>query len=532
MSVRNISLFALASLVILWLAQPIFVPIMIALLLTQLLSPLVRRLERKMPSFAAIMLSMGLVMLVLVATIALIGDQLSILQTSLPEMAQRISQLVEGTVADLGKYTGMARKSQAELVRKSVETSLATGGVAMMGALSFTIATLAETALVMILAVLMLYYRFHFRRQLKRIGEAHGAAIGTAMDNVVELAQRYVAGLGIVMTIVGVADTLVLLLIGAPFAAVFGVLGALSVLVPYVGVAVVAPTCAAITWLATGSGELSGAVLLTFVLIHFVEGNIISPYLVGSKVNLNPLATMLAIMLGGFMWGPAGMVLFIPMFGVLKLALDATSDADPYARLLGSVTAEDLGRESRLRFLRRRRPPAPVAASAGTGILLACLVVASFGLGGCITVKVGGDGKNEPAFDVAEPREDWVKLDEVAAGVTRAYRSRDSGAVLGISTACDSAVEMGFEPLLEQMTTTVPERVVVQASTPVESSVLPSRYMRVTGRYDDQPVEMLTVVLKSEACVYDLTLTGRSLSEAERAEALRLAAGLRERRTI
>jgi predicted PurR-regulated permease PerM len=211
----------------------------------------------------------------------------------------------------------------------------------------------------------MLLYRRHFRRQLKRLGERNGRwGVLVALDRTAELSQSYVAGLGLVMVIVGAADTLGLLLVGAPFPAVFGLLGALSVLIPYVGISIVAPLCTVVVWLATGSSALAGSVLIVFAVVHFLEGNVISPFLVGGKVNLNPLATIGAVLLGGKLWGPAGMLLFIPLTGILRVTLDGIEGAEPLVRLLGPISSDDLRADGRpLRRRRQRRaglaPPMP-----------------------------------------------------------------------------------------------------------------------------------------------------------------------------
>jgi predicted PurR-regulated permease PerM len=104
---------------------------------------------------------------------------------------------------------------------------------------------------------------------------------------------------------------------------------------------------------ASAGAAVAGGVLVVFTVVHFLEGNVISPYIVGSKVNLNPLATILAVLVGGELWGPAGMALFIPLVGILKLVLEGSTAAEPYARLLGTISAADLRPRTRAPFLGR-----------------------------------------------------------------------------------------------------------------------------------------------------------------------------------
>lgn len=337
-----------ATIVLLWLAKPVLVPVLFALLIAQLLSPLVSRLERRIPGMLAVIFSMGLMAAIIGGTMTLIAKQISALETNLPTITSRITVAIDNLALELGRYFGLRGISQKVLLSNGLEGYVASGGSAALSALTFTISTLGEIALIVILTFLMLYYRRHFRRQIKILGERSGASsVGAALDRTVALGQSYVAGLSVVMLLVGVADTVGLLIIGSPFPAVFGLLGALAVLIPYVGFAIVAPTCTLIAWLATGSPGVAGGVLLVFCVVHLLEGNVISPYLVGARVNLNPLATIVAVLVGGQLWGPAGMVLFIPLTGILKLTLDSIPSAEPLCRLLGPVSDDDI---------KRRRP--------------------------------------------------------------------------------------------------------------------------------------------------------------------------------
>jgi hypothetical protein len=146
---------------------------------------------------------------------------------------------------------------------------------------------------------------------------------------------------------------------------------------------------------------------------------------------------------------------------------------------------------------------------------------------GCITVRVGGDAPPKAAYDVELPQAGWRRLPDVEAA--RAFRSEASGAVLGLSTACDGAAEEAFDPLLATVTAAVGRRETVEAPAPVAGTQLPSRATTVRGAVDGRPVEMMAVVLKSDTCVYDVTLTGTSLAQSDRDAALRMARSVREK---
>ena len=329
-----------ASLGLLWAAKPVMVPLLIALLTSLLLSPFVEWLERRVPALLATFGAILIAMLVLVGTVVLVGSQATAFESKVPELLSNASEHFQRALAEFGPRLGLARGTAPALLQKGLESSAGTGGSAALTALSFTLSTVTESALILIMTFLMLYYRRHASRQLKRLEKRDGT-VGPTQE-LIKMGQNYLAGLGLVMVVIGVADTICLLLAGAPFAAVFGFLGGLSVLIPYVGIMVLAPVSAATTWLLSGSSQLALEVLAIFSVIHFLEGNLISPYFVGGKINLNPLVTIIAVLVGGNLWGPAGMVLFVPLFGMLKMALDHTPRAEAIAALLGPVSPEDL----------------------------------------------------------------------------------------------------------------------------------------------------------------------------------------------
>lgn len=346
-------LSALATIFLLYFSRPVLVPLLLALLLTQLLTPLVRRLERTLPSAVSVFAAMSLVGALVASVFAMLSNQMALLQGSMPQLKARIGELMQLVSSQLARY-GLPQKDRINIVNKGLENSLEASGEVAVSALSTTFSTLFEAALVLILTFLMLIYRRHFHLQLHRLAaRQHWTIFSRVVEHVAAVGQRYVAGLGFVVALVGVLDTVGFMLLDAPFPLLFGLCGALAVMIPYVGIVVVAPICAALTWISTGSASAVGGVLAVFTVVHFVEGNLISPYFVGSRVNLNPLATIMAVLIGGKLWGSAGMFLFIPLIGILKLVLDAVPAAEPLSKILGSVDPDSI----QPRVKRRMRIP-------------------------------------------------------------------------------------------------------------------------------------------------------------------------------
>lgn len=328
-----------------WIAKDVLVPILLAFLVAQSLTPIISRLESRMPQSLAILIAMSAMVLLATGTLVVVARQLAALDSQLPEILNRLGMAFTNANAQISKLFGIHQPTNSDLFSKNFESIIGSGSIAALTAISFTIKGAGEITLVLLLTTLLLRYRHFLRYQLKRLGEVNNstsAGVGHTIDRTVELGQGYVSALATVSLLVGCTDALGMYLIGSHFAALFGLLGGIAVTIPYVGIAVVAPMCTLLSWFITGSPAAAFGVLLVFGIVHFIEGNILSPYIVGSRVNLNPLSTIIAVLIGGQIWGPAGMILFVPIVGLIRIAAESWPRTEPLARILGPISTDDL----------------------------------------------------------------------------------------------------------------------------------------------------------------------------------------------
>ncbi|MEY3442628.1 MAG: hypothetical protein RLZZ519_909 [Bacteroidota bacterium] len=86
----------------------------------------------------------------------------------------------------------------------------------------------------------------------------------------------------------------------------------------------------------TTDGLLTPILVFVFLwVIQIIDNNFVVPYVVGQQIKLNPLAVILVVVLGGIVWGVSGMILFIPILGMMKVIMDESVSLKPYGRLLG-----------------------------------------------------------------------------------------------------------------------------------------------------------------------------------------------------
>jgi predicted PurR-regulated permease PerM len=98
------------------------------------------------------------------------------------------------------------------------------------------------------------------------------------------------------------------------------------------------------------------AIIICYLVIQFIDNHFLVPYIVSSKVKINALISIVVVLMGGLLWGIAGMFLSIPFVGILKIVFDRVPELKPWGRLLGDdVPTRHKGEIWTLRSSRRKR---------------------------------------------------------------------------------------------------------------------------------------------------------------------------------
>lgn len=148
------------------------------------------------------------------------------------------------------------------------------------------------------------------------------------------LIQNYLIGLLIEAVIVAALNSVGLLMLGIQYAILIGIVGALLNMIPYIG-GLVAISLPMLMALATKEPIDAVWVCFLYLFVQFVDNNIIVPKIVASKVKVNALVSIVVILIGGALWGVAGMFLAIPITAILKVIFDRIPGLQPIGFLIG-----------------------------------------------------------------------------------------------------------------------------------------------------------------------------------------------------
>ena len=350
-------LAVLASVFALRWAAAVFIPLLVSLMLTYALAPLVNLLERwkisRWIGAAVILLGIG-------GAFGWTGYSLSgsasELVDSLPIAAQKLRVALHTTsrptdvntldtvqkaaaqleqAADDNSAKVAARKGVARVVIErpsfNVRDYLWSGTVGLLG-------VVGQLTLVAFLTYFTLGSGDTFRRKLVKMtgpSLAKKKITVNVLDDITGHIQRFLLVQILSSALVGVATGLAFWAIGLENAAVWGIVAAVTNLIPYVGSLIVMGAAGLVAFLQFNSLQM--AVLLGGIslLIHTLVGSLLVPYLTSRTSRMNPVAVFVGVIFWGWLWGIWGLLLGIPIMMVAKAICDHVEDLQPIGELLG-----------------------------------------------------------------------------------------------------------------------------------------------------------------------------------------------------
>lgn len=329
------------TILILYVLQGILIPFGFSILIAILLNPLYVRLERVLPKFLAIGLSVLTAILLIAGLFYFLSTQISVFVESLPLLKSKLEALMVHAQHWAKREYNINLSQQVD----ALTSGMTSGGNMVASTLSSVLTIIAAVVLIPIYVILLLYYKPLILDFLFTLfTEKHSLAIAEILSETRSTVQSFMQGLMIETIIVCTLNSVALILIGVPSAIVIGVIGGLLNLLPYIGgiIAIALPVLM-VTLVKTGfTSQL--LVIGAYLIIQFIDNNILVPRIVSKKVQINALMSIIVVLLGGALWGLSGMFLAIPLIGVLKIIFDRTEELKPWGKLLGDeVPTEHIG---------------------------------------------------------------------------------------------------------------------------------------------------------------------------------------------
>jgi predicted PurR-regulated permease PerM len=311
----------------------ILTPLAFAVIIAILLNPLVNRLGTyKVGKIPSIFLAMLLAILVIAGIFYFLSSQIIGFGENLPALKAKFSSLLASLQSWLQQKFGLSIAKQTQMIKEAANNSKALIG----GTLNTVLGTLGVILLLPVYVFLFLYYKTLILNFLFKVfAEENAAKVSEILGQTKIAIQSYMVGLLMEAAIVAAMNSTALLIIGVKYAFLLGVIGAILNMLPYIGglIAIALPILMATV---TSEGyTMQLWIVAAYLAIQFIDNNILVPRIVSSKVKINALFSIVAVLLGGALWGVAGMFLSIPTVGILKIIFDRVDSMQPRGELLG-----------------------------------------------------------------------------------------------------------------------------------------------------------------------------------------------------
>lgn len=340
---------------IMYLVQSILVPFLFAILLSIAFNPLANLFERwRIPRVLSSIICVILAIVSLTAVIWFIVNQVIEIGRGDYDFAQKFNQILSAIERFLADTFGLHTTDLWSQIKKSSMEMISNATAYISVFFGSAGNTLANVVLIPLYMFFLLYYRIFFIDFFFRAFQSTPhAKVKTTLDRIYSVIHSYLFGLITVMAIVAILNSIGLLILGLENAWFFGTLAALLLLIPYIGIAI-GSLLPALFALATKDSAYSAlGVIVWFQIVQVLEANFITPNIVGGKVNISPLVAIIALLLGGKLFGLAGLILAMPMVAVTKVLLDASDEWKAFGYVLGEPSDEHLDKGARKRLMQK-----------------------------------------------------------------------------------------------------------------------------------------------------------------------------------
>jgi predicted PurR-regulated permease PerM len=325
--------------VILYFGREILIPLLLALLFAILLRPVVIFLNKKLkfPQVLAIFVAITFFVVFVALIIFFITWQISGIADDWNKIKYNFSVHTEHIQHWIKQQYDVSYTKQRNYIDQVKQETLNGDSDLIGNTLSSFTDVVLDLILIPVYTFLILFYQNLFIEFLhKLVRQKNERTLIDVLVQVKTVIHGYIVGLLFEMAIITILTTTGLMLLGVPYAILLGIITALLNLIPYIGILVA--SCVTIMAALVNSTEVSVilAVIALSFIVQFIDNNIIVPRIVGNKVRINALVSVMGVIIGGSLWGISGMFIALPLIAIIKIIFDHIESLKPWGFLLGN----------------------------------------------------------------------------------------------------------------------------------------------------------------------------------------------------
>ena len=325
------------------LAKDFLLPLVFSIFLSYLLYPVVWKVEKwGVPRAFAILLVLLLTVIFFGTVILLLSIKISNTTINFTELKDQVDVKINSLLNFFKAMVGADASTIEYNINQGIDKLFNSLESEAGRIFSATTTTIFQIVILPVYTFFILFYRTKTAHFIFRLaGRENKRKTLRILREISKVTTKYMSGVLIVIFILAVLNSTGLLIIGVEYAIVFGVISAILNLIPYFGT-LLGGLIPIVYVLITSPHPFHTIVkiVVLYVIVQFLENNILTPNIVGGNVRINPLAIIMSLLLANMIWGIAGMLIVVPCLAIAKLVMRNIDSLQPYAFLISDRGVE------------------------------------------------------------------------------------------------------------------------------------------------------------------------------------------------
>ena len=317
-------------------AKPIFIPIVYAAILAMLFLPFHQRwVNLTRNRFLGVILTLLTILIPILLVVVFFSFQIADVMQNLPSIGDALEEGLNEVVTWISENQLLRNVDFSTWAQENLNTIVEQPINWLKFGISESTATLSSFVLTFIYLLFFLLYEKGIKRGVLMLTKRSQTNWQSILSEISRMIEKYLGGMAIVVGILAFLNSCGLWLIGVDYPMFWGILASLLALIPYLGT-MLGGAFPMIYSIAVGDSWWQPLlVFFLFGTIQFIEGNFITPKVVGDQVSLNPLTAIMALIIGAWIWGLSGVVLAIPMAAIFRIVANHFEGMKPIAFFMG-----------------------------------------------------------------------------------------------------------------------------------------------------------------------------------------------------
>ena len=330
----------------LYIAKYFLIPLCIGGILATLFLPFCNWLEsKKIAKSIAVFICFTIVLLVILLLISAVSWKISALLNDLTLIKQKALEITNQIQKYIFNHLNITIEEQFSIL-KNEQPSYTTVFHIIFDSITSLITTLI---LVLVYFVFLLYSRNHIKNFLLKLTiTSKREEMEQVIFSATQVSQHYLLGLSKMIVLLWIMYGIGFSIIGVENAILFAILCGFLEIVPYIGNITGTIVTVLVATIHGANPTLIGGIIITYGIVQLIQGWILEPLILGPQVKVNPLFTIIVLVIGQLLWGIPGIILAIPLTAIFKIICDHIESLKPYGFLIGEIDTQNKNQEKKL----------------------------------------------------------------------------------------------------------------------------------------------------------------------------------------